>query len=156
MVINLKMQHRYWNYLEYLWPCAGGFSEVNAIGTQLRDPINSGLTRWRLTVYMDAVAESERNPVRKHQPIRFSLSVGNERADAVRDGPTCLARPSSQARTGAGINIFHCSGDHVQDWQPPPVDPYYAEGIDHTYIYRAIYLLKQLLHYYPTRIRSPR
>ena len=29
------------------WPCAGGLSAVNAIGTQLRDPINSGLTRWR-------------------------------------------------------------------------------------------------------------
>ena len=27
---------------------AGGLSAVNAIGTQLRDPINSGLTRWRV------------------------------------------------------------------------------------------------------------
>ena len=29
--------------------CAGGLSAVNDIGTQLRDPINSGLTRcvWR-------------------------------------------------------------------------------------------------------------
>ena len=25
-------------------------SAVNAIGTQLRDPINSGLTRWRMAV----------------------------------------------------------------------------------------------------------
>ena len=33
-----------WNYLEIYWPCAGGLSAVNAIGTQLRDPINSGLT----------------------------------------------------------------------------------------------------------------
>ena len=34
------------NYLEVYWPCAGGLSAVNAIGTQLRgDPINSGLTR---------------------------------------------------------------------------------------------------------------
>ena len=31
------------NYLEVL-------SAVNAIGTQLRDPINSGLTRWRMAV----------------------------------------------------------------------------------------------------------
>ena len=29
------------NYLEIYWPCAGGISAVNAIGTQLRDPINS-------------------------------------------------------------------------------------------------------------------
>ena len=38
------------NYLEVYLPCAGGLSAVNAIGTQLRDPINSGLTRWRMAV----------------------------------------------------------------------------------------------------------
>ena len=38
------------NYLEGHWPFAGGLSAVNAIGTQLRDPINSGLTRWRMAV----------------------------------------------------------------------------------------------------------
>ena len=37
-------------YLEVYWPCAGGLSAVNAIGTQLRDPIDSGLTRWRMAV----------------------------------------------------------------------------------------------------------
>ena len=38
---------------------------------------------------MDAVAESERNdPVSKHQPIRFNLSVENEQTDAGRDGTT--------------------------------------------------------------------
>ena len=30
---------RYWNYLEDYWPYVGGLSAVNAIGTQLRDPI---------------------------------------------------------------------------------------------------------------------
>ena len=39
-----------WNYLKVFWPCAGGLSAVNAIGTQLRDPTNSGLTRWRMAV----------------------------------------------------------------------------------------------------------
>ena len=38
------------NYLEGYWRCAGGLSAVNAIGTQLRDPINLGLTRWRMVV----------------------------------------------------------------------------------------------------------
>ena len=33
---------------------------------------------------MDAAEEGGRNPVSKHQPIRFSLSVDNERADAGR------------------------------------------------------------------------
>ena len=36
-----------WNYLEDYWPCAGGLSTVNVIGTQLRDPRNSGLTQRR-------------------------------------------------------------------------------------------------------------
>ena len=37
-------------YLEVYWPCAGGLSAVNAIGTQLCDPINTGLARWRMAV----------------------------------------------------------------------------------------------------------
>ena len=36
--------------LKDYWPCAGGLSAVNFIGSQLRDPINSGLTQWRLAV----------------------------------------------------------------------------------------------------------
>ena len=57
---------------------------MNAIGTQLRDPINSGLTRWRMAVsYMDAAAELGRNPVSKHQ---FQPEYGDEQADAGRDG----------------------------------------------------------------------
>ena len=43
---------------------------MNVIGTQLHDPINLGLTPWRmavLDVYMDAAAEIGRNPVSKHQ-----------------------------------------------------------------------------------------
>ena len=38
------------NYFEIYWSCAGVLSAVNAIGTQLRDPINSGLTRWSMAV----------------------------------------------------------------------------------------------------------
>ena len=37
-------------HLEVYWLCTGGLSAVNAIGTQLRDPTNSGLTRWRMAV----------------------------------------------------------------------------------------------------------
>jgi hypothetical protein len=39
------------NYLQNYWPSADGLSAVNVIGTKLRDPINSGLTRWRIAVY---------------------------------------------------------------------------------------------------------
>ena len=44
-------------------------ADSRAIGTQLCDPINSGLTRWRLMVYIyvDAVAESGTDPASKHQ-----------------------------------------------------------------------------------------
>ena len=76
----------YWNYLEDYWPCAGGLSAVNAIGTQLRDPINSGLTRWRMVVLnkqMDAVAELGSNPVSK---LQIQPEYEDEQADAGRDG----------------------------------------------------------------------
>ena len=36
--------------LRFYWPRAGGLSAVNAISTQLHDPINSGLPRWRIAV----------------------------------------------------------------------------------------------------------
>ena len=40
---------------------------VDGIGTHLRDSINSGLTRWRLTVYMNAIVKRSRKaPVSKH------------------------------------------------------------------------------------------
>ena len=73
------------NYLEVYWPCAGRLSAVNAIDTQLRDPINSGLTQRRLAVLnviMDAVAEIGRNPVCKHQ---IQPEYGDKQADAGRD-----------------------------------------------------------------------
>ena len=94
------------NYLEIHWPCAGGLSAVNAIGTQLLDPINSGLTRWRMAVsnkYMDAAAELGRNPVSKHQ---IQPEYGDEQADAGRDYRAHLARPTSQARTRTGKHWF--------------------------------------------------
>ena len=57
---------------------------MNAIGTQLRDPISSGLARWRIAVsYMDAAAELGKNPVSKHQ---IQSEYGDEQADAGRDG----------------------------------------------------------------------
>ena len=77
------------------------------------------------------VPKSRRNPV----SARFSLSVENERADAGRDGQTCLARPNSQARTGTAKFHFPSSADHDQDWHPYPVDPYSAIYDGHTYIH---------------------
>ena len=55
---------------------------MNAIHTQLRDPINSGLIRWRMAVlnkYLDTAAELGRNPVSKHE---IQPAYGDEQADA--------------------------------------------------------------------------
>ena len=41
------------NYLQDYWPSADGLSAVNVIGTKLRDPMNSGLSRWRMAVIFD-------------------------------------------------------------------------------------------------------
>ena len=119
---------------------------VNAIGTQLCDPINSGMARWRMAVSYggNAVTEIERKPVSKHQPIRFSLSVENERADAGRDGQACLARPTFQARTGTGkYSFFPCPAHHAQDWQPYPAEADYRRT-DHN-LTTCMYQSKQRL-----------
>ena len=49
MVICIGSAH-YCNYLKDYWPCAGGPSAVNAIGTRLREPTSLGLSRWRMAV----------------------------------------------------------------------------------------------------------
>ena len=79
---------------------------MNAIGTQLRDSINSGLTRWRMAVInekLDAAAELGRNPVSKHQ---IHAEYGDGQGDAGRDCRIRLARPNSQARTRTGKYSF--------------------------------------------------
>ena len=40
-MVTYKGSTRYWNYLEAYWPCAGGLSAVNAIGTQLPDKLGT-------------------------------------------------------------------------------------------------------------------
>ena len=56
------------------------------------------------------------------------LSAENERADAGRDGRTCLARPISQARTRRGGKLIfpvELTTSRIGS-QPYPVDPYSA------------------------------
>ena len=60
---------------------------------------------------------------------------GDEQADAGRDCRTRLAKPNSRRRERGQGNIhFLCSANHVQDWQPYPVDPYSCYMCDHTYM----------------------
>ena len=94
---------------------------VSATGMQLRHPINSGLSRWRLTtLWIDAVPESRMTETNPGVSTRFSLSVENERADAGRDGQrTYLTRPNYVARTGTGKFQYPCSGSIIisQPWR---------------------------------------
>ena len=104
---------RYWNYLEDYWPCAGEFLAVNAIGTQLRNPENSGLARWRLTVYGDAVVQSRENPV---STPKFGLSVSNDWADVGRDAVSVTRDQILRRERGQRKTHFFCSGNHEQGW----------------------------------------
>ena len=81
---------------------------------------------------MDAASELGRNPVSRHQ---IHPEYEDEQADAGRDCRTRLARPLLRHERGQGNINFPCSADHVQDWQPYPVDPYSCSMCDHTYIH---------------------
>ena len=76
---------------------------MNAIGTHVRDPINSGLARWRMAVSkLDAAAELGRNPVSKHQ-IQPEHGDGQ---DARRDAEPVSRQPAhlhTQAESGAYV-----------------------------------------------------
>ena len=79
---------------------------------------------------MDAAAELGRNPVSKHQ---IQPEYGDEQADAGRDCRN-VSRDQILSREREQGNVhFPCPADHEHDWQPYPVDPYYAICDDHTY-----------------------
>ena len=80
---------------------------------------------------MDAAAKIRRNHTSKQQIQPEHMSR------LTRDG---TAEPVSRDQIlrrerGQGNINFPCSGDHEQDWQPYPVDPYSAICDDHTYIH---------------------
>ena len=131
------------NYLEVYSPCAGGLSAVNAIGTHLRDPINLGLTRWRMAVSLDDAAELGRNPVSKHQ---IQPEYGDEQADAGRDGWTRLARPNPQARTGTGEYFFPVQLTTSRIGNLTRLIHTLAICDDHTYIHTPLVLSTCSLH----------
>ena len=92
---------------------------------------------------MDAATELGRNSV----STRFSLSM--EMSRLKRDGTTAETVSLDQIlrRERGQENIhFLCSADHVQDWQPYPVDPYSCYIC--VTIHRAILLLKKTTWYF--------
>ena len=54
--------------------------------------------------------------------------------DRTLPNPSRETKFSGANERGQGNIIFPCSADHVQDWQPYPVDPYSCYMCDHTSI----------------------
>ena len=55
---------------------------------------------------------------------------------------------------GQGNIHFSCSADHVQDWQPYPVDPYSCYMCDHTYCTPLLALIAVQGHQTKYKIRT--
>ena len=122
-----------WNYLEVYWPGVGVLLAMNAIGTQLRDPINSGLIRWRMAVSINEwtppreLAGMPKVSTRSSLSMEMSKLTLDGNAEPVPRDQIFLRREREQ-----GNIIFPCSADHEQDWQLYPVDPYSCNMCDHT------------------------
>ena len=80
---------------------------------------------------MNAVVESGKNPVSKHQ-IQPECGEWTGRRGTGRRTVSCETQFSC-ANGDREIFIFPCSADDEQDWQPYPVDSYSALGDGHTY-----------------------
>ena len=105
---------------------------MNAISTQLRDPMNSGLTRWRMAVLYKKWTPPRNSGGIPQVSSRFSLST--EMSRLTRDGTAEPVLRDQILRHERGQRNIHfsCSADHVQDWQPYPVDPYSCYMCDRT------------------------
>ena len=102
---------------------------MNTIGTQLRNPKKPELTRWQLTVYVDAVVQSQENPA---STPKFGLSVSNEWADVGRDAEPVTPDKFLRRERGQRKTHFPCLGDHEQGWHSYAVDSSSAESADNT------------------------
>ena len=93
---------------------------------------------------MDATAKLGR-----HSVGSTSLSLSIEMGGLAWDGAAELVSRGQvfRRKRGQGNIPFPCSADHVQDWQPYPVDPYSAICDDHTYMHTYIHIhWKTVLH----------
>ena len=110
---------------------------MNAFGTQLHDPIKSGLVRWHTVVLNNKLTPPRNSGGIPQVSTIFSLSI--EMSRLTRDG---TVEPVSRdhilrRERGQGNTRFPCLADHEQDWQPHPVDPLSCYMCDHTYIQSA-------------------
>ena len=75
-----------------------------------------------LNKYLDAAAELGRNPVK----VSTRVSLSMKRSRLTRDGTAKPVSGDQILRCERGQRNVHFprSADHLQDWQPYPVDPY--------------------------------
>ena len=115
---------------------------MNATDTQLGDPINSGLTRWRMyggfKIYKWTPPRNSGGIPKVSTIFNLSMEMGR----LTRDGTAEPVSPDQILRRerGQGNIHFPCSADHEQDWQPYPVDPYSCYICGHTYIHTKLYI----------------
>ena len=110
---------------------------MNAIGTQLRDPINSGLTRWCVVLVK---IYGRRPGIREEYQAPDSALYIERMSRLTRDGTAKPVSRNQILRRERGQGIFPCSADHKQDWQPYAVDLYSAVCHCHIYMYTYIVL----------------
>ena len=96
---------------------------MNVIGTQLHDPINSGLAQWRMAVYIYRSHYGKRDESREQAPNSASVS-GMRRLTRNGTAEAVTRDQNLRREWGQGNVHFSCSADHERDWQPYPVDPY--------------------------------
>ena len=85
---------------------------MNVIGTHLRDPLNSGLARWRLAVYMWTPPPWKARGI-PYVGTEFGLRVENKSRLAW-DGTAEPVSRNQIIRRGE-IHIIPCLTDHEQD-----------------------------------------
>ena len=92
-----------------------------------------------LITFNAVVANPKKTTLHGGQSRSWSAEQGEKKKKSrlTRDG---TAEPVSRDQIlrqerGQGNIIFSCSADHVQDWQPYPVDPYSCYMCDHKYIH---------------------
>ena len=96
---------------------------INAIGTQLRDPINSRLARWRMAVEINEWAPPRNSGGIPYVSTRFSLSMEMSRLTLDVTAEPVSRDQILRRERGQEKNTVSCSADHEKDCQPYPVDP---------------------------------
>ena len=93
-----------------------------------------------LIIFNAVVANPKKLLYTVANPARGLLNKGKKKEKKSRLTRDGTAEPVSRDQIlrherGQGNIIFSCSADHVQDWQPCPVDPYSCYMCDHEYIH---------------------